>query len=277
MTLLLCLLLPLWACSPEREPGEHWVTAGNGLRMRAEPNREARRVLTIPFGRSVEVVDGTSEDETIQGVTGRWARVTYSGQTGWVFDPYLKQYNFLELKSVAAAHYRALLEKEHPGTRDFPSLARTAKQTADDIRILRIVGDLYLIEYWYTTPTSPDDDRFKAVWQRTREGWHELGGHAYKAFITPINDDDAPDVVLYSGCCVSYKIDLLLAEPAIAGFRPLEYFIEGSIDFKLDGRCKDARLVHERLIGDRVPFHFDCQSEHFVDGAGAPLRRTPRQ
>jgi hypothetical protein len=63
------------------------------LAMRSEPNTETGyRVLTIPHGADVRVLGCLEYSERVGGRTGRWCRVSYAGNTGWVFDGWLVYY-----------------------------------------------------------------------------------------------------------------------------------------------------------------------------------------
>lgn len=72
-----------------------YVSAEGGLRMREEASTDAQRILTIPDGSPVEVLEQKEEQITISGRNGRWAKVAFREpvtglvQEGWVFGGFL--------------------------------------------------------------------------------------------------------------------------------------------------------------------------------------------
>ncbi len=68
-----------------------YVTAASGLVMRSEPSRKGERMQSIPFGRSVEVLDENGPTETIEGKSSSWLKVRYAKKEGWVFGAFLNK------------------------------------------------------------------------------------------------------------------------------------------------------------------------------------------
>ena len=61
------------------------------LALRAEPDAEnGERIAKIPHGSTVTLENCEKQKTTVAGRTGRWCMVTYQGETGWVFDAWLK-------------------------------------------------------------------------------------------------------------------------------------------------------------------------------------------
>lgn len=64
------------------------TNSGLPLRMRREPNTTSDRILSIPNGKTVQVLD-VVEGEKIAGNT-KWASCSYDGKTGYCSMAYLK-------------------------------------------------------------------------------------------------------------------------------------------------------------------------------------------
>ncbi|RPJ08527.1 MAG: hypothetical protein EHM28_04095 [Spirochaetaceae bacterium] len=71
-----------------------YVTAEDGLRLRAEPSLSGKVVAVIPFGEKVKLIKEYGEDLTISGGTGKWSIITwtdehYEYKEGWAFGGFL--------------------------------------------------------------------------------------------------------------------------------------------------------------------------------------------
>jgi len=69
-----------------------FVTAANGLRMRATPALDSEVYAVIPFGTLVNTFRRTTQRITIDGITEHWYEVDYYDDgfvIGWVFGGYL--------------------------------------------------------------------------------------------------------------------------------------------------------------------------------------------
>lgn len=61
------------------------------LALRSQPDSEkGERLTRIPHGTVVTLENCEKQRTTLAGKQGRWCMVTYSGQTGWVFDAWLQ-------------------------------------------------------------------------------------------------------------------------------------------------------------------------------------------
>jgi len=62
------------------------------LALRSIPNHKTgKRIAKIPHGVSIAIQNCQSKRVKIGKKTGRWCKVTYKGNTGWVFDAWLKR------------------------------------------------------------------------------------------------------------------------------------------------------------------------------------------
>lgn len=66
-----------------------YVNSKGGLRMREEANTESKIVILIPNGSQVEELESSSETVEINGKSGRWTKVKFDGNEGWVFGAFL--------------------------------------------------------------------------------------------------------------------------------------------------------------------------------------------
>lgn len=70
---------------------ELYVHAPSGLKLRNVPDGETI-LATVPFGAKLKVVEArntTTATKVVDGLNGRWAKVSYNGKTGYIFDGYL--------------------------------------------------------------------------------------------------------------------------------------------------------------------------------------------
>jgi hypothetical protein len=65
------------------------VTSGPGLRMRDKPDISGKIITTIPDKEIVDVLEEKGATLTISGATGRWCKVKWYDNTGWVFGGFL--------------------------------------------------------------------------------------------------------------------------------------------------------------------------------------------
>ncbi len=70
-------------------PAELFVSARGGLNMRERPDSKSARIITIPDGGMVTVLDRVMVKETIGGHEGNWIKVHYAGKEGYAYDRFL--------------------------------------------------------------------------------------------------------------------------------------------------------------------------------------------
>ena len=90
---LIASALFVFSCGDGNKPAESlgsaFINANGGLRMRDKPDLAATRILTIPNGAEVELLEKASEGIVIDGRFGFWTKVKFENQSGWVFGAYL--------------------------------------------------------------------------------------------------------------------------------------------------------------------------------------------
>ncbi len=74
---------------PAQDMGEMEVAVPGGLNYRVKPGLGGRILGAIPYRTRVTVID-RSPAEDMRGVTGKWYKVSYRGETGYVNSKYLR-------------------------------------------------------------------------------------------------------------------------------------------------------------------------------------------
>jgi hypothetical protein len=74
----------------KRKFGITYVSALDGLRVRNAPSLDGERIDGLTFGAEVRIADYHDNLVSINGVSGKWAFITYP-INGWVFDAFLNE------------------------------------------------------------------------------------------------------------------------------------------------------------------------------------------
>jgi uncharacterized protein YgiM (DUF1202 family) len=157
--------------------GYAYITAESGLRMRQTPALDSDVVVKIPYKSRVETLSEMGNTITIEGVDGRWTKITWNEYTGWVFGGYLGN------RESANASWLKMLDK---GTvydviqttdRGFVSAG-----TNDDFVIIRMdsAGDLI----WRKTFGGLDYDTATSI-KQTSDGGFIVAGISVSDDIIP--------------------------------------------------------------------------------------------
>lgn len=129
-----CLLLPLFTLAAVHatnyENGDQLtVVAFSGLNLRDSPSRGGERLLTVPTGEQVTVVQTLYADkahaDTFEGLAGHWVHIRYERTEGYVFDAYLSQFPIIKDLEAASAEYDGAFSS-FEGMYDFLPLMLTA-------------------------------------------------------------------------------------------------------------------------------------------------------
>jgi len=67
-----------------------YVYITSGLRMRSEPSLAGEFIVLVPSEAEVDVLRYSKSKDTVDGLKDFWAEISYGGQTGWVFNGYLR-------------------------------------------------------------------------------------------------------------------------------------------------------------------------------------------
>lgn len=83
ITVLSLLNEPAWSEAYRR------VNALSGLRVRENPQLNAKVVATLQHGLQVELLEEKDPEITIDGIKGKWSKISYEGTIGWAFGGFL--------------------------------------------------------------------------------------------------------------------------------------------------------------------------------------------
>src|SRR5512136_98988 len=88
------------------------VDAPSGLRMRENPQLNAKVVATLQNGLQVELLEEKDPEITIDGKKGRWTKVSYDAWTGWVFGGFLvNEEDLLNLNDLIGGTFTFSIEE----------------------------------------------------------------------------------------------------------------------------------------------------------------------
>lgn len=93
---LVCLFLECGKKQEQSNANKQYVSAVGGLKMRDMPNKDGKAIALIPQGSEVVVLEETGQEEEVSGRRGKWAKIRYGSQEGFVFGGFLAS----ELPSV---------------------------------------------------------------------------------------------------------------------------------------------------------------------------------
>jgi hypothetical protein len=82
------------------------VKTQSGLVMRQAPDSNSQKVTLIPYGEDVEVIEEQAADVEISGISGRWTKVKWNGNTAWVFGGFLKEREINTSDSAIDKYYK---------------------------------------------------------------------------------------------------------------------------------------------------------------------------
>ena len=68
-----------------------WFNSPEGLRMRDQPGVSGNILLTVLNSEKVTLLEEKGEILTIQGGTGKWSRILWQENEGWVFGGFLSK------------------------------------------------------------------------------------------------------------------------------------------------------------------------------------------
>lgn len=68
---------------------DRWINTADGLNIRNQPDVSGALLVTVPAYAKVLLLEETGEELTLQDQMGKWSKIEWEGQTGWVFGGYL--------------------------------------------------------------------------------------------------------------------------------------------------------------------------------------------
>ncbi len=124
------------------------VNAQSGLVMRQAPDSNSPKVILVPYGEDVEVIEEQGAAVKLGGVSGKWTKVTWNGNTAWVFGGFLKE---REINSSDSA-----IDKYYKMENTLYELIKKYKDTANDIDKYNRLVKNDLIESYKSIMTGPE-------------------------------------------------------------------------------------------------------------------------
>lgn len=93
LVLSVALTIAITGCGKKEQETKKTVIvkAQGGLVMRQAPDPGSPKVTLVPYGDEVEVIEEQATAVVISGVSGKWTKVTWNGNTAWVFGGFLKE------------------------------------------------------------------------------------------------------------------------------------------------------------------------------------------
>ena len=87
--IILLTALTMTACKKEAIE-TRMIAAKSGLVLRSAPNPDAEKILLMPYGANVEILDNSKHPETTMGTAkGRWMEVRFQEKEGFAFSGYM--------------------------------------------------------------------------------------------------------------------------------------------------------------------------------------------
>ncbi|GEM_PF-2802146 len=124
------------------------VKAQNGLVMRQSPDPNSPKVTLVPYGDEVEVIEEQSAAVDINGVSGKWTKATWNGNTAWVFGGFLKE---REINTPDSA-----IDKYYKMENTLYDLIKKYKHTENDIDKYNTLVKNDLIDNYKAIMTGPE-------------------------------------------------------------------------------------------------------------------------
>jgi len=98
LILILTLMTNLYAVDNTK-----YVTAPSGLRLRENPDINSKVILTIPCNEKIEIIEEKNGIVTFEKVTGKWTKIKYQKNIGWVFGGFLGNISSSRIISITSS------------------------------------------------------------------------------------------------------------------------------------------------------------------------------
>lgn len=108
LVLSVALTIAITGCGKKEQETKKTVIvkAQGGLVMRQAPDPGSPKVTLVPYGDEVEVIEEQATAVVISGVSGKWTKVTWNGNTAWVFGGFLKEKEINSPDSAIDKYYK---------------------------------------------------------------------------------------------------------------------------------------------------------------------------
>lgn len=118
-------------------PESLYVTAVSGLTLREHPNLQSERLVVMPLGTKVKIINAEGNTTmNVGGIDGAMDEVEYNNQKGFAFNGFMSKF-FPPGESAVAKNYAEEIKKDFPSVEYFETTGGTAsKPTKTETLIL---------------------------------------------------------------------------------------------------------------------------------------------
>lgn len=271
------------------------VFALGGLNIREKPARDSAKLGWAADNEFVQILQYSDAITEVDGISGKWAKVSYNSIEGWVFEPFLAAQeidkNCIQTKSYESAQYKApnwslkilcgsndddlLLnaswyyrkwwrdsEGNYLEQPDRKRQREIIKNIRADLKIQERRENVALLK---RTSTALDYGTFTEnadIWILKDNYWQFYEG-VYgwgKSFLTDLNNDELPDVITEYGCCGNTRVKIFVGEPTNVLKTVFDQHFSEIGEYELIVKKCEAFRLRGRLTKPEVnaEFRFDC-------------------
>ncbi len=170
-----------------------FIATKAGLNLRSGPDKSAKTITLIPFGKNVTVIKFEKNELFIDGRFGSWVKVKYDNKIGYVFSGFLCDFN-----PDDAINY----------------IAKDYKENTKSLEIVYIIENYINLNVPLPDKTSPEMSRGNVIWKYdpfTNQYIEVYNlGHSNTTDILYIDDDRYLDLLVDDGCCGFIELHILL-------------------------------------------------------------------
>ena len=135
-------LLPSFGVSDYKSNDDLYIWAISGLNLRTQPNAKSSKIVNIPYGEKVTIIDNqinthkfsytmSRSNSASWEIDGYWVQVKYGNEEGYVFDGYLGKFPTIT-KSAETIPYLTLKTLKPYGKENWGGLKNEIKETMLD-------------------------------------------------------------------------------------------------------------------------------------------------
>ncbi|MFK7773251.1 MAG: SH3 domain-containing protein [Saprospiraceae bacterium] len=140
--LSLIFLFPSFGVSDYKSNDDLYIWAISGLNLRSQPDAKSSKIVNIPYGEKVTVIDNqinahkfsytmSRSNSASWEIDGFWVQVKYGNEEGYVFDGYLGKFPTIT-KSAETIPYLTLETLKLYGKENWGGLKNEKKETMLD-------------------------------------------------------------------------------------------------------------------------------------------------
>ncbi len=192
-----------------------YINEVKGTDIKDRPDAAGRMIIKINFGMKVNLIEEQGDLIFFRGTWGKWSKIKYGEQIGWIFGGYLSEFDILPLKKTAAERYNAkYMDLKTSEDIDAETKRKLTARKESDIKIKAVMGNLAVVVTWGREHSIGDPAGMEEfyLWTFTDGKWDEYfytgtgSGSGAKFFVSGykmelfyLNNDCYPDVTLYHG------------------------------------------------------------------------------